>query len=235
MAVNDRILRESMAEPACLRHSLDAACVCLIADGMGGHPAGDVASRMAIESIVSQLAGIRPSRERLIDVLREANRSLFVEMARCPQHYGMGTTVAGIVADAQGVIVFNIGDSRIYRVYEVGVEQLSVDDSESAGLGWLLFGHAPVRVLNQCLGGFPDAAELVPHVLELPASPGSAFLVCSDGLSDMVSDEAIVECIDPEPGVSVEKLLHAALHAGGIDNVSILIARIEDGSAGERE
>jgi serine/threonine protein phosphatase PrpC len=233
MAVNDRILYDSMTEPAYWRHPLDTACVCLVADGMGGHPAGDVASRMVVESIVSQLAGGKPSRERLIDVLREANRCLFVEMARCPERYGMGTTVAGIIADAQGLVAFNIGDSRIYRLYEVGVEQVSVDDSESAGFSWLLFGHPPVRVLNQCLGGFPDAADLVPHVFELPAAPGSAFLICSDGLSDMVSDEAIVECIDPDPRLTAENLLHAALHAGGIDNVSILVAQIEDDAAGE--
>jgi serine/threonine protein phosphatase PrpC len=228
MAVNDRIMHESMAAPACWRHPLDRTCVCLVADGMGGHPAGDVASRMAVESIVSQLAGVKPGRERLIDVLRETNRSLFVEMARCPERYGMGTTMAGIVGDAHGLVAFNIGDSRIYRVYEAGVEQVSVDDSESAGFGWLLLGHPPVRVLNQCLGGFPDAAELAPHVLELPAQLGSGFLVCSDGLTDMVSDEAIAQCIDSDPRISVSNLLHAALDAGGIDNVSILLARVQD-------
>jgi serine/threonine protein phosphatase PrpC len=226
VAVNDRILRGAQPKPEGSLHPLDGTRFCLVADGMGGHPAGDVASRIAVESIVAGLAGTQPSRERVIEVLREANRGLFAEMARCPERYGMGTTVAGLVVDAQKVAAFNVGASRIYKVLEGRVEQLSVDDSEAGGLGWLLFGHAPTRVLNQCLGGFPDAIELAPHVIELPATPGSAFLLCSDGLSDMLSDEAIGACLAHDPGRSVQKLLEAALEAGGIDNISIVLARI---------
>ena len=230
VAIGSRILSEPMDEPWLSVQNLDPPCACLVADGMGGHPAGEVASRAAIESMLSGLADVEPQAADMDALVREANRFLFTEMARCPHWYGMGTTLAGIVTGPERVIAFNVGDSRIYRVEPGGVKQLSVDDSETVGSG-MLFSRMPARVLNQCLGGFPDAAELDPHLVELPLVEGSRYLICSDGLHDMLSDADIARCLDPDPARTVATLFEAAMDEGGIDNISIVVAAIERGQA----
>jgi serine/threonine protein phosphatase PrpC len=230
IAVEHRILSDPMDAPALSVHALEPACACLVADGMGGHPAGEVASRAAIESMLAGLPQARADRAGMSALLHETNRFLFEEMARCPQWFGMGTTLAGIVANRQQVVAFNVGDSRIYRIEDDGVHQLSVDHSEAVGMGFF-YSRLPARVLSQCLGGFPDTAEIDPHVIELPATAGAAYLICSDGLYDMLSDAAIARCLDPEPARSVQALFEAAMNEGGIDNVSIILARIERGAA----
>jgi serine/threonine protein phosphatase PrpC len=226
IAVDRRILTEPMDKPLLSVQALDSPRACLVADGMGGHPAGEIASRAAIESMLAGLPRTQPDRAGVNALLHATNRFLFDEMARCPQWFGMGTTLAGIVAGAEAVVAFNVGDSRIYRVAEDGVQQLSVDDSEAVGMGFL-FSRLPARVLSQCLGGFPDSAELDPHVIELPALEGAEYLICSDGLYDMLSDAAIADCLDADPVRSVQALFEAAMDEGGIDNVSIILARIE--------
>ncbi len=226
IAVDRRILTEPMDEPWLSVQRLDSPRACLVADGMGGHPAGEIASRAAIESMLAGLGGTQPDRTHMNALLHSANQFLFEEMARCPQWFGMGTTLAGIVAGAERLIAFNVGDSRIYRIDGEGVRQLSVDHSEAAGMGFF-FSRLPARVLSQCLGGFPDSAELDPHVVELPLAEGAQYLICSDGLYDMLSDAVIAGCLDADPVGSVQKLFDAAMDEGGIDNVSIVLARIE--------
>jgi serine/threonine protein phosphatase PrpC len=232
IAIGSRILTEPMDEPWLSVQKLHPSCACLVADGMGGHPAGEVASRAAIESMLSGLAHVEPEAAGLDALLRETNRFLFTEMARCPHWYGMGTTLAGIVTGPERLIAFNVGDSRIYRIEQSVVKQLSVDDSESAGIG-LFFSRLPARVLSQCLGGFPDTAELEPHLVELPLVEGSRYLICSDGLHDMLSDAEISGCLDPDPARTVAALFQAAMDEGGIDNISIVVAGIERDQAQE--
>ena len=228
IAVDRRILSEPMDEPILSVQRLDPACACLVADGMGGHPAGEVASRAAIDAILAGLHGAEPDRAGVNALLHAANQFLFEEMARCPQWFGMGTTLAGILAGSHKLLAFNVGDSRIYRIDGGSLQQLSMDHSEPAGMG-LFFNRLPARVLSQCLGGFPDSAEIAPHVIELPAAAGSEYLICSDGLYDMLSDAAMASCLDPDPMRSVRALFEAAMNEGGIDNISIILARLEQG------
>jgi serine/threonine protein phosphatase PrpC len=230
IAIGTQIFSEPMDEPWLTVQALEPCCACLVADGMGGHPAGEVASRAAIDAMLAGLRQMPPDAGRMASVLQEANAFLFAEMARCPQWYGMGTTLAGIAACQERVIAFNVGDSRIYRVADGRVQQLSIDDSESISMGFI-FSRAPMRVLSQCLGGFPDTSEIAPHLVELPAVAGSEFLICSDGVYDMLSDAAISGCLDADPVRTVRALFEAAMDEGGIDNISIVLARMESGDA----
>lgn len=229
IAVGDRILSEPMDKAWVTVQTLDSTCACLVADGMGGHPAGEIASRTAIEAMLGGLARAEPEAASLQNLLRETNRFLFAEMARCPHWYGMGTTLAGIVTGHERLLAFNVGDSRIYRIEQGVVEQLSVDDSEPTGLGFA-FRSPAARVLSQCLGGFPDSTEISPHLIELAVRAGNRYLICSDGLSDMLSDAAMGSCVDPDPVRTVEALFALAMDAGGIDNISIVLADIERSS-----
>ena len=230
IAIERTILSEPMNEPWLSVQPLEPACACLVADGMGGHPAGEVASRAAIEAMLAGLPRAQTDRAGMSELLHAANAFLFEEMARCPQWLGMGTTLAGIVANRQHVVAFNVGDSRIYRIQDGELQQLSVDHSEAVGMGFF-FSRLPARVLSQCLGGFPDASEIDPHVIELPATAGAEYLICSDGLYDMLPDAAIARCLQPDPVRSVQALFEAAMDEGGIDNVSIILARLEQATA----
>ena len=228
IAVDRLILSEPMDEPLLSVQRLSPDCACLVADGMGGHPAGEVASRAAIDAMLAGLDGAQPDRAGVSALLHATNQFLFEEMARCPQWFGMGTTLAGIVAGAHRLLAFNVGDSRIYRVDGGSLQQLSMDHSEPVGMG-LFLSRLPARVLSQCLGGFPDSAEIAPHVIELPTAAGGEYLICSDGLYDMLSDAAIAACLDADPVRSVRALFEAAMDQGGIDNISIILARLEPG------
>jgi serine/threonine protein phosphatase PrpC len=226
IAVGRRVLTEPMDAPWLSVQALEPPCACLVADGMGGHPAGEVASRAVVDSMLASLEHSRTDSTELRRLLREANEFLFAEMARCPQWYGMGTTLAGIVAGPQRLVAFNVGDSRIYRIDGAAVEQMSIDDSESVGAGFFL-SRLPTRVLSQCLGGFPEAADIVPHLSEAPLVEGSRYLICSDGLYDMLNDAAIARCLDPNPVQTVQTLFEAAMAEGGGDNISIVLVQVE--------
>lgn len=224
LAFAGEILNEPMTEPRLVLHRLATPSVCVVADGMGGHPAGDIASRLIAERLNTDLSGIACDEDVLGGVLLDANRLLFSEMERTPAWYGMGTTVAGAFVHADGILAFNLGDSRVYRVRAGKLEQLSTDDSMQTGAGF--FGTKTMRVLSQCLGGFPTGEEIQPHVIKLPLEVGTELLVCSDGLHDMLDDSQIEACLAPDLGDSVRSLFEAAMREGGLDNISIIHARV---------
>ena len=227
VAVGARCANEPLGDPWVALHPLDQPCVCLVADGLGGHPAGDVASRLAVEHLYRDLAGLAPSDEAIVAALHEANRALFQAMARTPAHYGMGTTLAGIIVHEANVHAFNVGDSRVYRVCGDKLEQISIDDSIPVGSPSPL-NRSRQRVLSQCLGGFVDFDPIRPHVTQLRAQAGDGYVICSDGLHDMLSDREIAACLQADVADSIQALFEKAMDEGGVDNISIIYARIED-------
>ena len=230
IAVGAQISSELMDDPSLVTLRLDAPCVCLVADGMGGHPAGDVASRLAVESLHAQSLHPRMGDDALIAALRKANRDLFEEMERTPHVIGMGTTIAGLTACETEVVAFNVGDSRVYRVREGRIEQISTDDSEEIVTSFMTMDF-PTRALNQCLGGYPGVEEITPHLIREAAQPNCAYLICSDGLHDMLDDATIAACLGPDLEQSVRTLFECAMAEGGIDNISIILARLENDAA----
>ncbi len=217
-------LNAPMAEPRLILHRLTTPSVCIVADGMGGHPAGDIASRMVVDRLNAEFADFSCEEDALVGVLLDANQMLFSEMERTPALYGMGTTVAGAVVHAHGILVFNLGDSRVYRIRAGKLEQLSTDDTMLASGGF--FGTKSTRVLSQCLGGFPSGEEIRPHVVNLPLDVGTELLICSDGLHDMLDDNQIEACLAPDLTESVQSLFEGAMHEGGVDNISVIHARV---------
>jgi serine/threonine protein phosphatase PrpC len=185
----------------------------LVADGMGGHVAGEAASQLAIEllrPVMSRLANAR----QVTTALQAVNEALFDTMARHPALAGMGTTIAGVVFLGDRALVFNLGDSRIYHHHRDALTKLSHDDVVGGNM------------LTQCLGGLDAPAELDPHVQETSLSPGSNLLLCSDGLTDMLTDAEIEDLLRSSGSGQAGRLVQAALHAGGIDNVSAVVIEI---------
>jgi serine/threonine protein phosphatase PrpC len=150
-------------------------------------------------------------------------------MIRAPARTGMGTTIAGLGVTADSVVVFNVGDSRIYRMSERRLEQISIDDSEEIMTSFASVAF-PARALSQCLGGFPGEGSIKPHFLREQPVEECAYLLCSDGLHDMLSDGEIAQCLSADLEESVRNLFEGAMNAGGIDNISIIIARVEGGA-----
>ena len=161
----------------------------VIADGMGGHAAGDVASGIAVATIASLIGEVTSPRgvEAMLDV---ANRDLFAAMLNGVGRLGMGTTVVGVRWSGREALAFSLGDSRAYLVGRNGLTQTSTDDI-LGGNGRP--GHTRSHVLTQCLGGTSRPVPLHPHVRRLPLARDASLLLCSDGLSDMVEASDILK------------------------------------------
>ena len=215
-----------MTAPERLEHEIadGAALVALVADGMGGHAAGEVASRVAAERLVEHAARTVDA-VSLAGLLHEVNGELFELMRQQPGLAGMGTTVAGVVVLPAACLVFNVGDSRVYRSDAAGLVQLSTDDTPGPKLADGRTAAIPSHLITQTLGGdFQD--EIVPHVLHEPLDQPRRYLICSDGLSDLVSREEIEALIGDDPAASVTALFEAAMARGGRDNVSLILLEV---------
>jgi serine/threonine protein phosphatase PrpC len=228
IAVGDWIASAPMAAPAAFQHTLAEPLICLVADGMGGHAAGEVASRAVAEHLCRRAAEATDD-AAIAKLLHEANAELFALMDERPAWYGMGTTVAGVAVAPSGVIAFNVGDSRVYGIKADGLVQLSTDDTPGPKLP---DGRAAVytsSIITQVLGGYgPDAPgeQITPHLLSEPVADGARYLICSDGLTDMLAPAAIEALLDEDDRASAQALFEAAMAQGGDDNVALLLLRV---------
>jgi PPM family protein phosphatase len=204
-----------------------------VADGMGGHAAGDVASRLAIAALM-RLGGrddIAP--DDVVAAIAAGNHDILAAIEVDERQAGMGTTLTGLaIIDRSGDprwLVFNVGDSRVYRFADDELTQLTVDHSEVEELvaaGRLSAAQAkeyPRRnVVTRSLGLVPAPAADV-WVLA-PAAP-ERFLVCSDGLTLELSDDSIAAVLraESDPQRAADRLVAVTLDAGGRDNVTVLV------------
>lgn len=231
IAVGDWITSEAMTEPQTFELAVGAPTLCLVADGMGGHAAGEVASRTVAEFLVRH-AGEATTPEAVAALLLDANAELLALMDENPAWRGMGATVAGIAVNPAGVLVFNVGDSRVYRIDRGVFTQLSTDDTPGPKLSDGRTAMYTSSLISQVLGGYGpgDAGdggdELVPHVLSEPLAAETRYLICSDGLTDLLDLPTMAMQLAEDDGDTIEALFDAAMERGGDDNISIIIARV---------
>lgn len=180
----------------------------LLADGMGGHAHGEVASELAVSLLAVMLPALTKAADLRV-MIAAINDRITSVMASHEELDGMGTTLVGVVRFERGLIGFNVGDSRLYRFTADALEQLSVDDSVD-------------HVLTQCIGGY-DHALPIAHLCEWVASPNERLLLCSDGLTDMLDDDRIRDVLAAASGDPAHALVEAALSVGGHDNVSVVV------------
>jgi serine/threonine protein phosphatase PrpC len=190
--------------------------VCAVADGMGGHAAGEVASMVALSHTAGeyhQWSTIEATRAGL----QAVNEAVYARSGTSADMTGMGTTLAGIVVLAEKSICFNVGDSRVHRISDGYVEQLSVDHVVTEPDG------TPSSRLTQALGEPPDR-PLEPHVVEVtPTAAPSRFLICSDGVTSMIELAKFRDlCREIELHDLVTGLRDAVYEAGATDNLSIV-------------
>jgi protein phosphatase len=209
----------------------DFDLIAAVADGMGGHAAGEVASEIAVATLRKVLKEARGEpRLALAAAFREANSAIREHALSHPETRGMGTTCTAIFVRADKLWLGHIGDSRAYLLRDGRLEQLTEDHTLRAQLirdGAISSEDADVAagVLLRALGAADEVEPMLPPAA-LPLSAEDRVLLCSDGLHGVVTEEAIAAALLlDEPGLACEALVQAALAAGAPDNVSVGVFR----------
>ena len=211
----------------------------IVADGMGAHAAGELASKIATEQIA--LNYLHATDQEPIDALRasvvDANAEIFQRGQQNPEFHNMGTTASALAVLPEGVIIAHVGDSRVYRLRKGVFEQMTFDHSlvwEMEASGQVhpdsaLGQSIPKNVITRSLG--PNADVVVDVEGPFKAEIGDRFLLCSDGLSGEVDDTEIGTLVDCLPeDLATRVLIDLANLRGGPDNSTVIIVRIEDGA-----
>lgn len=214
-----------------------AAGLALLADGMGGHNAGEVASALAISvlhPLLRDLPGDTLEQEvGMQNAVADANAEILQKAASDAVFSGMGTTLALALFRGRGVLVGHVGDSRVYRWRAGALEQLTCDHSllqELISSGFMTAEEAVQAVSKNVITralGIEAAVELEVHHHEL--QPGDIYLLCSDGLNDMVDDNAIANLLGVTAhnlNMAADALVAEANRCGGNDNISVILVRV---------
>ncbi|MDQ2728475.1 MAG: Stp1/IreP family PP2C-type Ser/Thr phosphatase [Actinomycetota bacterium] len=215
-----------------------------VADGMGGHAAGEVASEVACQALAQAFTAGAPTAEALVEAAEAANRAVFERARANPEMHGMGTTLAAVaLTSGDGVpalAVVHVGDSRVYLVRHGEISQVTADHSLVAELvaeGQIAAEEAerhPQRhVLSRALGVYPDVDV---DLSVVDPCDGDRFLLCSDGLSREVSDDQIASVLRRlgDPDEAARQLVEEAKAKGGADNITVVIVDVTgDGVAGD--
>ncbi len=215
----------------------DRRGVFVVADGMGGHAAGEVASEMAVQIVSRNLLTlttvIEPaSHEKLAQAMRDANRAIYDRMLAEVDKQGMGTTASVLVLSDNQFLIGQIGDSRIYLLRDGALSQLTKDHSyvqEQVDAGLLTPEqaryHPYSNVITRCVG----ASETVEaDIYSGEMKPGDVFLLASDGLTGMVDDRRLQQMLLARsgPGRIVDALIAEANGRGGLDNITAIVIQV---------
>jgi PPM family protein phosphatase len=260
--LSDGLTMVTSTDPGMVRsHNEDSLAVeprfglAVLADGMGGYNAGEVASGIAValirEEVTKALASAEPvagddnaAAERAERILREqstkANASIFQSAQNQPQYAGMGTTLVTALFSSNRVTVAHIGDSRLYRLRGDSFDQITRDHSllqEQIDSGMISKEDARhsmnKNLVTRALGVDPDVETEI-HSYEV--LPGDIYLLCSDGLSDMIPEPEIhstIETLKANLQVAADQLVQTANDYGGRDNVSVVLVHVNERFASE--
>jgi serine/threonine protein phosphatase PrpC len=211
----------------------------VVADGMGGASSGEVASRMAVETLERGLPdGSGPAQDRLAARVEEANEAIHDASRMDAEHAGMGTTLTAAYIDAEEAAIAHVGDSRAYLLRDGELRQLTRDHSlvdEFVRQGKLTEeearDHPQKSIITRALG--PEPAVEVDRQT-LPLRDGDVLLLCSDGLTSMVHEDEIAPILASAGSLQEagKRLIAAANEAGGRDNITVILLRIEEVATG---
>ena len=212
-----------------------------VADGMGGAQAGEVASGLAA-AVLNEAAGDERGEERVASLIQEANRRVFQRSSEDASTSGMGTTMTVALVDGDTIAFGHVGDSRAYRIRGGKLEQLTDDHSlvgELVRSGRLspeeAESHPQRSVITRALGTEPDVDV---DTFTIEAEPGDVYLICSDGLTDMVPPrelEALLVGKTDDLDAAARALVDAANAGGGEDNITVVLFQIAASSPASSE
>lgn len=211
-------------------------CFAAVCDGMGGHNAGEVASAMALDELRRALDGAQPGHEMLRGAIRRANSEVYDAAQHDDALSGMGTTLTVIWWDDERILMGHVGDSRLYRFDGERLTQLSRDHTyvqELADMGEITPAQARVHPRRNLITrsiGTQSTVEI--DVAGFEREAGTAYLLCSDGLTNMLEDDEIRGILSRgEPEQQLNELLARSLERGGDDNITAVLAIDEEGMA----
>lgn len=218
--------------------------VFVVADGMGGHAAGEVASEMAVQIVARALLPLESvdqpgAEETVASALKDANRAIYERMLAEVDKQGMGTTASVLVMSDRGYLIGQIGDSRVYLLRDGALVQITKDHSyvqEQVDAGLLTPEqaryHPYSNVITRCVGA---SDEVEADVYRGDIRAGDVFLVASDGLTGMVDDRRLQQLLLARsgPGRIVDALIAEANNRGGLDNITTIVVQVDalDGAA----
>lgn len=206
--------------------SKECRLVFAVADGMGGHQAGEVASEQVLidfNYFINDLPNglsICEFDESIIKWLDSINRKIHQMGVSCPEQSDMGTTLVALVFYQNRKYWLNCGDSRLYLYRDGSLSQITVDHS----LNTLVGESKHSNIITNCIGAGCTTSYIDIYDFTNDVMPGDTLLMCSDGLNDMISDETIASII--QTGGDATQLSNAAIEAGGRDNVSVLLLNL---------
>lgn len=209
----------------------------IVADGMGGHAAGEVASEMAVQTVERELHGVRDLEDhsttgKLAEAVKKANRTIHDRTITEVDKQGMGTTTSVLLLSLEKYLIGQVGDSRVYRLRDGALQQLTKDHSyvqEQVDAGFLTPEqaryHPYSNVITRCVGASP---EVEPDLYAGEVRIGDLFLVASDGLTGMVDDRRLQMLLmsRAEPERKVHMLIAEANGRGGLDNITAIIVQV---------
>jgi serine/threonine protein phosphatase PrpC len=244
------ILREAARSDVGLRRAANEDCFAvapelglyLVADGMGGHSGGQMASRLAAQTAVTTLEALEGATATPTDKLRyavaAANREIFSTAQQKPELAGMGTTLVAVLARGERIALAHVGDSRAYLVRGGRIRQLTDDHSLVAELvrrreisPRAAREHPHRHVLTRALG---VRRHVEPDLAELTPAEDDVFVLCSDGLTTHVGDDEIMKLVGEAGDLEVgcDRLIGLANSRGGEDNITVVLVRCEQPGAG---
>ena len=239
------VRQSSLPHPG-TQYGRNRAHLFLVADGMGGHQAGEVASALTVESIENSLlhllkrfSNLQATDEQAVlkdfqAALRQADARLFEEASHHPEFAGMGTTLTMALVSGRILFVVNAGDSRCYLFRAGQLRQMTVDHTWAAELARRgvikeeeIRAHQWRHVVFNILGGKEAGVQV--NLRKADLEPGDVVLLCSDGLTDMLDDDRIAAILtaESEPDSACQRLADEANEAGGRDNITAIVARLE--------
>ncbi len=233
---SDRGLVRSYNEDACLVNNED--CYYLVADGMGGEAAGELASAFFRDTVV-ELFSVTPGlnltdeslNELIVECFQSAHKRILSHVDQIPSHKGMGCTAELMAFKNNRIVIGHVGDSRTYLLRDSKLVQLTTDHSlvqEQADLGLISQEQAKTHSLkNLILRVVGGGGKLEVDMIGSDVQPGDLFLLCTDGLTSMVTDEQMIEILsyETEPHVKATMLTDLAKFNGGKDNITVALVK----------
>jgi len=210
----------------------------IVADGMGGHAAGEVASEMAVRIVAQDLGSFRglspdDAAGRMIQAIRDANAAIYERTLSEHDKRGMGTTTTVLVLHSNRYLLGQVGDSRGYLMRDGVFHQVTKDHSyvqEQVDAGYLTpeqaRTHPYSNVITRCVGA---SGDVTPDLFSGVVRPGDVFLLASDGLTGMLEDDVLASILqsDGTPEKWVDRLVGEANRRGGLDNITVIIVRVD--------
>lgn len=233
MLVFDRVIYDDEEAWCCEKEVIADNFLFAVADGVGGAPAGDFASQFALQKLLEFKHFNVTS---LVEAIKEIHRKLLKENKKDSSKAGSATTIAGIAfSPSDGILVFNVGDARVYHIGKGAPRCVSTDDNLLSALavsGAFFTEDKEVEMLSnyllQSIGGRPFS-RVKPHVVSIPPGKKEQFLICTDGLYKALETTEMGSVIKQikTPEKILKRLVHAALSFGGNDNITGVFVEVE--------